>query len=104
MTDYSLLNPIGGSVDAGRLPNVALQVLPFTAGPHVGDKGQFTCMDFSGEPPVVVIESLHSALCLEGPDVAAQYAEGGEQLRMTALSPRQTAVTIRSIMESEWTT
>ncbi|MYV99097.1 helix-turn-helix transcriptional regulator [Streptomyces sp. SID3343] len=88
----------------GRLENVALQLLPFSAGPHVGDNGQFTYMGFRDEPGVVVIESLHSALYLEAPEVVAQYEKAGEHLRMTALSPRQTAARIRDILESEWTT
>jgi len=83
----------------GKLPNVSIQVMPFSAGPHLGDNGGFTTMDFVDEPSVVTVETLTSALYLEDPEVYREYEAAGEQLRKMALSPRGTASLIRDILK-----
>jgi transcriptional regulator with XRE-family HTH domain len=59
------------------LPNVTLQIVPFTAGPHAAAGGPFTILRFPEPdlPDVVYLEQLHSALYLEQPvDVMAYLA------------------------------
>lgn len=88
-------------INLTRLPNLALQILPFEVGPHPGDNGPFTTMTFpaEGDPPVVVIESLSSALFVEDPTTYGRYQTAGEQLRMAALSPKETLTKINKVIE-----
>lgn len=86
-------------LDVGRLPNVSIQVMEFTAGPHLGDNGAFTTMDFVDEPSVVMVETLTSALYLEDPEIYRKYEAAGENLRKMALSPRGTASLIRNVLK-----
>ncbi|WP_424640332.1 helix-turn-helix domain-containing protein [Embleya sp. AB8] len=87
-------------VTTAGLPNVSLQVLPFTAGPHPGDNGPFTTMTFAqDEPPVAVVGMLMSAIFFEEPSSYQRYEAAGEQLRMAALSPRESLAKITTIIE-----
>src|SRR5690606_33180086 len=53
--------------EAARLPQVNLQVLPFTAGAHIGVNGPFVIFSFSrtSDLDVVVLDHLTSSLHLE---------------------------------------
>jgi hypothetical protein len=76
-------------VEAARLPQVRLQVLPFTAGAHVGITGPFVIFSFSrtSDLDVVVLDHLTSSLYLERKEDLQAYTEAFNTLRMHALSP-----------------
>ncbi|MYW02331.1 helix-turn-helix domain-containing protein [Streptomyces sp. SID3343] len=82
-----------------KLPNVSIQIMPFRAGPHPGDNGAFTTMHFQDQRPVAVTETLVSATYMDDPETLRRYEGAGEQIRMAALSPRETASLIRETME-----
>jgi transcriptional regulator with XRE-family HTH domain len=88
-------------VDMTRLSNLSVQILPFKVGPHPGDNGPFKTMTFpsEGDPSVVIIESLASALIVEDPSTYERYQTAGEQLRMAALSPKETLTKINEVIE-----
>lgn len=74
--------------EASALPNVTLQVLPFTAGAHPGIDGPFVILEFP-EPAdidVVLLENMTSSLYLEQEPEVARYARAFEHLRADALS------------------
>jgi transcriptional regulator with XRE-family HTH domain len=75
--------------EAARLPQVRLQVLPFTAGAHVGITGPFVIFSFSrtSDLDVVVLDHLTSSLYLERKEDLQAYTEAFNTLRMHALSP-----------------
>lgn len=76
-------------VEAARLPRVRLQVLPFTAGAHIGVTGPFVIFSFSrtSDLDVVVLDHLTSSLYLERKEDLRAYSEAFDALSIHALSP-----------------
>ncbi|GHH93267.1 helix-turn-helix domain-containing protein [Streptomyces capillispiralis] len=76
-------------VEAARLPQVRLQVLPFTAGAHIGVTGPFVIFSFSrtSDLDVVVLDHLTSSLYLERKEDLRAYSEAFDALSIHALSP-----------------
>lgn len=76
-------------VEAARLPQVRLQVLPFTAGAHIGVTGPFVIFSFSrtSDLDVVVLDHLTSSLYLEWKEDLRAYSEAFHALSVHALSP-----------------
>jgi hypothetical protein len=73
---------------AARLPQVRLQVLPFSAGAHIGVTGPFVIFSFSNtsDLDVVVLDHLTSSLHLERKEDLEAYTEAFDTLRFHALS------------------
>lgn len=86
-------------VEAARLPQVTLQVLPFTAGEHVGVTGPFVIFSFSStsDLDVVVLDHLTSSLYLERKEDLQAYTEAFDTLRLHALSPEESLDHIAAI-------
>ncbi|WP_149550463.1 helix-turn-helix domain-containing protein [Streptomyces marokkonensis] len=76
-------------VEAARLPHVRLQVLPFSAGAHIGVTGPFVIFSFSrtSDLDVVVLDHLTSSLHLERKEDLRAYVEAFNALSHHALSP-----------------
>jgi len=76
--------------NAGDLPNVTIQVLPFAAGEHGAMVGAFEILGFPEpiDPDVVYLENRASALFLEDPDEVARYVQVFDYLRAASLSPQ----------------
>ncbi|MER5832225.1 helix-turn-helix transcriptional regulator [Streptomyces sp. NPDC002130] len=76
-------------VEAARLPQVRLQVLPFAAGAHIGVTGPFVIFSFSStsDLDVVVLDHLTSSLYLERKEDLQAYTEAFDALQIHALSP-----------------
>ncbi|PWI07986.1 transcriptional regulator [Streptomyces sp. NWU339] len=76
-------------VEAARLPQVRLQILPFTAGAHIGVTGPFVIFSFSrtSDLDVVVLDHLTSSLYLERKEDLRVYSEAFNVLSIHALSP-----------------
>ncbi|GGW63276.1 helix-turn-helix domain-containing protein [Streptomyces caelestis] len=76
-------------VEAARLPQVRLQVLPFAAGAHIGVTGPFVIFSFSStsDLDVVVLDHLTSSLYLERKEDLQAYTEAFNALQAHALSP-----------------
>ncbi|MDX3519249.1 helix-turn-helix transcriptional regulator [Streptomyces scabiei] len=76
-------------VEAARLPQVRLQVLPFTAGAHIGVTGPFVIFSFrsTSDLDVVVLDHLTSSLYLERKEDLKAYVEAFNALQIHALSP-----------------
>ncbi|MER7838057.1 helix-turn-helix transcriptional regulator [Streptomyces sp. NPDC096040] len=75
-------------VEAARLPQVRLQVLPFSAGAHIGITGPFVIFSFpsTSDLDVVVVDQLTSSLYLERKEDLQAYAEAFNTLQIHALS------------------
>ncbi len=79
--------------DMSTLPNITLQVLPFSAGIPLGDPvGLFTIIEFGVdktrqpiEPSVVYLENLTGDLYLEQQDHVGRYDVAHEAIRRAAL-------------------
>ncbi|MGA5206180.1 helix-turn-helix domain-containing protein [Streptomyces variegatus] len=76
-------------IEAARLPQVRLQVLPFAAGAHIGVTGPFVIFSFSStsDLDVVVLDHLTSSLYLERKEDLQAYTEAFNALQIHALSP-----------------
>ncbi|KPI16692.1 helix-turn-helix domain protein [Actinobacteria bacterium OK074] len=78
-------------LDAARLPQVRLQVLPFAAGAHIGITGPFVIFSFpsTSDLDVVVLDHLTSSLYLERKEDLKAYTEAFNTLQFHALSPQE---------------
>ncbi|WP_405609902.1 helix-turn-helix domain-containing protein [Streptomyces sp. NBC_00076] len=86
-------------VEAARLPQVRLQVLPFAAGAHIGVTGPFVIFSFSStsDLDVVVLDHLTSSLYLERKEDLQAYTEAFNSLQFHALSPKDSLDYIAAI-------
>ncbi|CAM5725469.1 XRE family transcriptional regulator OS=Streptomyces alboniger OX=132473 GN=CP975_01820 PE=4 SV=1 [Streptomyces alboniger] len=86
-------------VEAARLPQVRLQVLPFAAGAHIGVTGPFVIFSFSSTSDlnVVVLDHLTSSLYLERKEDLQAYTEAFNSLQFHALSPQDSLDYIAAI-------
>ncbi|MCX4760343.1 helix-turn-helix domain-containing protein [Streptomyces sp. NBC_01275] len=88
-------------VEAARLPQVRLQVLPFRAGAHIGLTGPFVVFSFSStsDLDVVVLDHLTSSLYLERKEDLQAYTEAFDALRAHALSTEESLDYIAAIAD-----
>jgi hypothetical protein len=108
--ESALRRPMGGRavmraqiealIDATRLPNVRLQVVPFRAGGHAAAGGAFSILRFPDRdlPDVVYVEQLNSALYLDKREDVEQYAAAMEALSITALPPVKSTAFLREAL------
>ena len=82
------------------LPNVTLQIVPFTAGPHAAAGGPFTILRFPEPdlPDVVYLEQLHSALYVEQPVDVMAYLAVINQLCVQAASGSASRDMLRALL------
>jgi transcriptional regulator with XRE-family HTH domain len=75
--------------EASKMPNVTIQVLPFSAGSHAGLRGPFSILEFPerADSDVAYVESVAGILYLEKDREVRSCAEAFDRLRATALSP-----------------
>lgn len=85
--------------DASMWPNVTLQVLPFTSGPHPSLNGPFCIIEFPErfDPDVVYTESVSGHAYLERDKDVRMCAESFDLLRAAALSPADSADLISAL-------
>jgi hypothetical protein len=83
--------------EATELPNVTLQVLPFTAGPHPAMYGMFHLFRFPAPelPDVVYGENMTSAFYLDKPEDVASYQEAMDRISAQAAPAGQTRKILR---------
>jgi transcriptional regulator with XRE-family HTH domain len=90
-------------LDLSRLPNVAIQVIPFGAGAHPAMGRPFVILAFPerADPDVVYLEDLTSALYVEDVDEVDRYNMFFNHLRATALSFEDSAALITSVIKEQ---
>lgn len=87
-------------LEAARLRNVTLQVIPFTEGAYASMLSSFALLNFPDIPGVVYIEGLTGDLYAEGDDVQ-RCATVFNELRSSALSPGASTAMIKKIRDAE---
>jgi hypothetical protein len=87
-------------IEAAELPNVTLQVLPFSAGAHPAMVGAFSVLRFADEelPDVVYVEHLTNALYLDKRDDVDQYLHVMEAICIRAEAPNRTVEILNEIL------
>ncbi|MBL1074143.1 helix-turn-helix domain-containing protein [Nocardia sp. 2] len=104
-----LHRPIGGAVvlraqiehliDMSLLPNVTIQVLPFSAGGHAAAGSSFTMLRFAEPelPDIVYLEQLTSALYLDRRQDLELYRQVMDQLSVQAEPPERARAKLKEI-------
>ncbi|WP_017612005.1 helix-turn-helix domain-containing protein [Nocardiopsis salina] len=85
-----------------KMPNVDVQLLPFTAGSHAALAGSFTILDFA-EPydlPIVFVETAADGIFLEEPDEVEQHAVTFSDAQGSAMSTTDSATFIADVIQS----
>jgi hypothetical protein len=88
-------------LDMSKMPNVTIQVLPFSAGASTGMYGPFTSLRFPtpGVPEVVYLENLTGGLYLEHEDEVRRYTLAFDHLRASALPTKESSRLIAQVAE-----
>jgi transcriptional regulator with XRE-family HTH domain len=101
--EAALRRPVGGRevmrgqlerlLEASKLPNVTLQVLPFAAGAHPAMVGSFSILRFGDQelPDVVYLEHLTSASYPSKSEEVDRYLHVMESICVRAAPPERTA-------------
>jgi DNA-binding XRE family transcriptional regulator len=109
--EAALRRPVGGPgvmrgqlerlLEATKLPNVTLQVLPFEAGAHAAMVGAFSVLRFPDQElqDVVYLEHISGASYLNKPDEVAQYLHVMESICVHAAAPDQTAELVSQLLD-----
>ena len=108
--EAALRRPVGGKevmrgqlerlIEATKLPNVTLQILPFAVGAHAAMGSAFSILRFADRelPDIVYLEHLTSALYLNKPDEVDQYLHVMESICVRAAAPDQTVELLDQIL------
>jgi transcriptional regulator with XRE-family HTH domain len=109
--EAALRRPVGGRevmrgqlerlLEASKLPNVTLQILPFAAGAHPAMVGSFSILRFPDQelPDVVYLEHLTSASYLSKTDEVDRYLHVMESICVRAAAPDRTAELLGKILD-----
>jgi transcriptional regulator with XRE-family HTH domain len=107
--EAALRRPVGGRevmrgqlerlLEAAKLPNVTLQILPFAAGAHSAMVGTFSILRFADRelPDLVYLEHLTSALYLDKRDEVERYLKVMERLCLESEPPTKTVELLHRI-------
>ena len=79
-------------IDATKMPNVRLQIIPFEYGGHAAAGGSFSILRFPDQdlPDIVYVEQLDSALYFDKREDVEHYAAAMERLAVEADPPADT--------------
>ncbi len=109
--EAALRRPVGGPevmrtqierlVEASKLRNVTLQVLPVSAGAHPAILGGFSILRFADQdlPDVVYVEHLTSAVYLNKPDHVDHYLQAMEMICRQSGRASRTADILGEILD-----
>jgi hypothetical protein len=88
-------------IDATKLANVVLQILPFGAGAHPGMVASFSILRFADQelPDVIYVEHLTNALYLDRRDDVNQYLHVMDRISMRAAPPDKTVDILHKILQ-----
>ena len=89
-------------VAVSELPNVTMQVVPFTAGLHPGMKGPFEVVQFEDSPDesVVFVEEPRGDFINDNPRETQGYLDNFERIAEKALGPSESVDLLRAAAEA----
>jgi hypothetical protein len=109
--EAALRRPVGGEqvmreqlqrlIDAARLPNVVLQVLPVSVGAHPAMAGAFSILRFADQdlPDIVYVEHLTNAHYLDKRDDVNPHLHVMDSISMRAAPPPKTVDILHKILK-----
>ncbi|RZS34274.1 helix-turn-helix protein [Herbihabitans rhizosphaerae] len=85
--------------EVAAMPNVTLQVVPFSAGAHSGMEGPFLILGFpeQADPDVVYVDTTTTGVYLEQPAEIKRYTLMFDHLRAAALKPDDTVALVEQV-------
>jgi len=89
-------------VNLSRRPNVTIQVVPYSAGPHSGLLGAFVIAELDDSPPIAYLETAAEGETVEDPSVLARLALTFDNLRSKALPDVASRDLIVKVAEERW--
>jgi transcriptional regulator with XRE-family HTH domain len=93
-----MVSQLAHLTDVASLPNVTIQVIPFSAGSHPGLESNFNILEQESDAgSAVFVEGLVGSIYLERPDDLQRYREVFRRLQNIALSPRDSNNLIATI-------
>ncbi|MFF4543317.1 helix-turn-helix domain-containing protein [Streptomyces sp. NPDC001435] len=81
---------------------VNIQILPYSAGAHVGLQGSFDLYRFASDPSIVYTEGYGSGHPTANPDTVKDCSLRYDHLQAAALSLKESAELIRRVMEDRY--
>jgi len=86
-------------VDVAELPNVTIQVVPFSAGLHPGTKGPFEIIQFAdaADEYVVFLETPRGDNITDAPEDIASYLAAFERIGEISLNPDESVSRINEV-------
>jgi hypothetical protein len=109
--EAALRRPVGGPevmrgqlerlIEATKLPNVTLQVLPFGVGAHPAMQGSFSILRFPDRelPDVVYLEHLTNAVYLDKRHEVERYLDVMEFLCVQSEPPARTVELLEKLLD-----
>jgi transcriptional regulator with XRE-family HTH domain len=109
--EAALRRPVGGRevmrgqlerlIEATKLPNVTLQVLPFDAGAHPAMLGAFSILRFADRalPDLVYLEHLTNAVYLDKRDEVERYLDVMELVCVASEPPARTVPFLERVLD-----
>jgi hypothetical protein len=109
--EAALRRPVGGPevmrgqlerlIEATKLPNVTLQVLPFEVGAHPAMLGSFSILRFPDRelPDVVYLEHLTNAVYLDKREEVERYLDVMEFLCVQSKPPARTVELLEKLLD-----
>jgi transcriptional regulator with XRE-family HTH domain len=88
--------------ELSRRPNVTIQVVPDSAGPHSGLLGAFVIAELDDSAPVAYFETAAGGETVEDPSILARLALTFGDLRSKALPDKASRDLIVKIAEERW--
>jgi hypothetical protein len=107
MDEWAVRRPVGPPdlmlaqrahlVEMSRLPNVTIQVVPYSAGGHVGLQGAFTIADLGDSGAILWLETAADGQAVEDTAIVSHVSLRFDSLRAEALPKKAT----RELLEQE---
>jgi transcriptional regulator with XRE-family HTH domain len=88
--------------DLSRRPNITIQVVPYSAGPHSGLLGAFVIAELDDSPPIAYLDTAAEGETAEDPSVLARLALTFDNLRSKALPDVASREMIMKVAEERW--
>lgn len=89
-------------VEASRRTNITLQVIPFSAGPHIGLQGGLTIAEMPDSSTSVFLDNIADGQVSENEETVAQVTQRFDALRGEALPVGASRDLITKVAEERW--
>lgn len=90
-------------IEVSALPNVTIQIVPYSAGGHSGLAGAFIIAEFASEPSIVWLDDAAGCRVAEDAATVSEVALRFEALRSESLPKAASRDVIAKVDKEEWT-